>query len=300
MKNLLILLILIGFSATAFAQYMRNISNQTLEYNLPIIRLTQENTIPPPLKQIKAGIAPKDVVCKQGLELVMKKSNGQPICVKGTSVKTLTLRNYISEYNGAFGGEIPSDPFNRNQTNSIPLTLFPVTPQNVTLPDTTKQTQTFTDRISINKINQLKITNSDSTNGQKTHLAQLSINGVTLHTEDSENLPVKPGFDTLVFDYTIQNKDNDAFYAILDFEIQIGSKKYPTLPNDGGFSEILLSDEKRDSSFAIQIGKDANQVILNVKDPITQKTLWSIPVDLKPFNIKYKPEEGILVQENEN
>ena len=61
----------------------------------------------PPLKQFKSGIESKDVVCKQGLELVMKKSNGQPICVKSTSVRTLTLRNYIPEYNGAFGGEIP-------------------------------------------------------------------------------------------------------------------------------------------------------------------------------------------------
>ena len=212
----------------------------------------------------------------------------------------ITIVKLDEDFGSSSGEEIQSDLFNRNQTDSIPLTLFPVTPQNVTLPDTTKKNQTFTDRISINKINQLKITNSDSTNGQKTHLAQLSINGVTLHTKDIENLPVKQGFDTLVFDYTIQSKDNDAFYAMLEFEIQIGSKKYPTLLNDGDFSEILHTGEKRDSSFAIQVGKDANQVILNVKDPITQKTLLSVPVDLKPFNIKYKPEEGILVQENEN
>ena len=212
----------------------------------------------------------------------------------------ITLVEIGEVFGSSAAEDIPSDPFNQNQTNSIPLTLFPVTPQNVTLPDTTKQTLTFTDRISINKINLLKIINSDSTNGQNTHLAQLSINSVTLHTTDIENLPAKPGFDTLIFDYTIQSKDNDAFYAMLDFEVQVGSKKYPTLLNGGDFSEILLPDEKRDSYFAIQIGKDANQVILNVRDPITQKTLWSIPVDLKPFNIKYKPEEGILVQENEN
>jgi hypothetical protein len=65
-----------------------------------------------PLKQLKLGIEPKDIVCKQRpvyYELVMKKSNGQPVCVKGTSVKTLTLRNYIPEYNGSLGGEIPSN-----------------------------------------------------------------------------------------------------------------------------------------------------------------------------------------------
>ena len=62
-----------------------------------------------PLKQLKSGIEPKDVVCKIGLELVMKKSNGEPICIKGTSVKSLTLRGYIPEYNGVLGGETPSD-----------------------------------------------------------------------------------------------------------------------------------------------------------------------------------------------
>ena len=62
-----------------------------------------------PLKQSKLGIQPDEITCKEGLELVMKKSNGQPICVKGTSVKTLTLRNYIPEYNGALGGEIPTE-----------------------------------------------------------------------------------------------------------------------------------------------------------------------------------------------
>lgn len=62
-----------------------------------------------PLKQFKSGIPTDQITCKQGLELVMKKSNNQPVCVKGTSVKTLTLRNYIPEYNGSLGGEIPSD-----------------------------------------------------------------------------------------------------------------------------------------------------------------------------------------------
>lgn len=65
-----------------------------------------------PLQQFKSGIEAKDIVCKKEpvyYELVMKKSNGQPICIKGTSVKTLTLRGYIPEYNGVLGGPIPTD-----------------------------------------------------------------------------------------------------------------------------------------------------------------------------------------------
>ena len=41
-----------------------------------------------PLKQIKSGIVPENVVCKDGLDLIFK-LNGQPACVKTTSVQKL-------------------------------------------------------------------------------------------------------------------------------------------------------------------------------------------------------------------
>jgi len=54
--------------------------------------MVTEDEIPPavlsPLKQIKSGIVPENVVCKEGLELVFK-LNGQPACVKTTSVQKL-------------------------------------------------------------------------------------------------------------------------------------------------------------------------------------------------------------------
>ena len=37
---------------------------------------------PPPLKQIQDGTDPSAVTCTEGLELVMKVSNGLPACVK--------------------------------------------------------------------------------------------------------------------------------------------------------------------------------------------------------------------------
>ncbi|MDH5570090.1 MAG: hypothetical protein OEX98_09925, partial [Nitrosopumilus sp.] len=36
---------------------------------------------PPPLKQIQDGTDPSDVTCTEGLELIMKVSNGQPACI---------------------------------------------------------------------------------------------------------------------------------------------------------------------------------------------------------------------------
>ena len=47
-----------------------------------------EETVLSPLKQIKEGIAPESIVCKEGLELVFK-LNGQPACVKTTSIQKL-------------------------------------------------------------------------------------------------------------------------------------------------------------------------------------------------------------------
>jgi len=41
-----------------------------------------------PLKQIKEGIAPENIVCKEGLELIFKIS-GQPACIQSTSVEKL-------------------------------------------------------------------------------------------------------------------------------------------------------------------------------------------------------------------
>jgi len=49
---------------------------------------------PPPLKQIKDGINPSNVTCTEGLELVLKQTNGQPACIKPTSVAKLIERGW--------------------------------------------------------------------------------------------------------------------------------------------------------------------------------------------------------------
>ena len=49
---------------------------------------------PPPLKQVQDGTNPSDVICTEGLELIMKFSDGQPACVKSTSVEKLIERGW--------------------------------------------------------------------------------------------------------------------------------------------------------------------------------------------------------------
>jgi len=49
---------------------------------------------PPPLKQISDGVDPANVTCTEGLEIVLKKSNGNPACLKPTSVAKLIARGW--------------------------------------------------------------------------------------------------------------------------------------------------------------------------------------------------------------
>ncbi len=47
-----------------------------------------------PLKQMKNGIIPKDVVCKEGLELIFKSTDDSPACVKHETATKLIERGW--------------------------------------------------------------------------------------------------------------------------------------------------------------------------------------------------------------
>ena len=62
-----------------------------------IVNYNEANAIaffPPPLKQIKDGTNPTNVICTEGLELVLKQSTGQPACIKPTSMSKLIERGW--------------------------------------------------------------------------------------------------------------------------------------------------------------------------------------------------------------
>ncbi len=103
---LLFSVLVIGINSLAFAEEttvnatetigMTESSNPTstgdeimaIEDEIMITVDEMPETIPSPLKQIKEGVVPENVVCKDGLELVFK-LNGQPACVKTTSIQKL-------------------------------------------------------------------------------------------------------------------------------------------------------------------------------------------------------------------
>jgi len=73
-------------------------SSQTLLTLPPILFQDTpiEENLPPisPLKQIKNGILPEDVICKEGLELIFKLSDGSPACVQPSTTITLVFRGW--------------------------------------------------------------------------------------------------------------------------------------------------------------------------------------------------------------
>jgi hypothetical protein len=52
-------------------------------------------TVVSPLKQLKSGINVNDIQCAEGLELVIKKHNNSPACVKSATVEKLVLLGWI-------------------------------------------------------------------------------------------------------------------------------------------------------------------------------------------------------------
>lgn len=55
---------------------------------------TTEYSQLPPIKQLSSGILPKDIVCKEHLNLVFKTNNGAPACVMPTTVEKLIERGW--------------------------------------------------------------------------------------------------------------------------------------------------------------------------------------------------------------
>jgi hypothetical protein len=47
-----------------------------------------------PLKQFKSGIKAENIICKEGLTLIFKSTNGFPACVKSSSVSKLLMRGW--------------------------------------------------------------------------------------------------------------------------------------------------------------------------------------------------------------
>jgi len=120
---------------TIIAESKKGILNETsniLKNSLDSFTLLKElqNSLgiayfPPPLKQIDDGIEPTKVTCTEGLELVLKSSNGNPACLKPSSVSKLIERGWAIHI-------LPDYEKNQNNNSEIfTLGNFPVETKDV-------------------------------------------------------------------------------------------------------------------------------------------------------------------------
>lgn len=56
--------------------------------------VSEKSSLLPPLQQFKSGVSINEIKCKEGLQLVMKKTNGNPSCLRPATVATLIERGW--------------------------------------------------------------------------------------------------------------------------------------------------------------------------------------------------------------
>jgi len=56
----------------------------------------EEGQIQSPLKQVQSGVSAQDVVCREGLQLIIKTSNNSPACVSASTAAALVERGWAN------------------------------------------------------------------------------------------------------------------------------------------------------------------------------------------------------------
>ena len=64
------------------------------------ISLSEESVVPSPLKQFKAGIVVQNVICKAGLQLIIKAEDGSPACASPNTAGILIERGWAKSIIG--------------------------------------------------------------------------------------------------------------------------------------------------------------------------------------------------------
>ena len=95
------------FSGNALAVHTMNTDPFTVSYSVnagPMVpammeeeEMMMEKKIMSPIQQMKSGVAPADVTCKGGLELIFKAIDGSAACVKPSSVEKLIQTGWTSQ-----------------------------------------------------------------------------------------------------------------------------------------------------------------------------------------------------------
>jgi len=84
-----------GINQTAMmSPGMNGMSKSAMPTNTTVTPPMMAPKILPPLKQVKSGVAPKAVQCKQGFTLILKAEDGSPACVDPMVSQILLQRGW--------------------------------------------------------------------------------------------------------------------------------------------------------------------------------------------------------------
>ncbi len=159
------------------------------------------DTLMTPRAQMLAGLTANQVMCKDGLNLVIKAADGTPACIKASTVYKLIERSWIS-MDSAFAQE--SEP---EQVISEPKTF---TTQLDFLPNEYDRAMYFNARFSEGLIQYEVI----KTTFFKFTPFKEQTGGLSLNIIPENPLPLKPTFKLLL--ETLPNKENIGYYQAIE------------------------------------------------------------------------------------
>ncbi len=197
-------MLIFGFSITNVDAIQNPLELFMPSSEKPIIPDTSSMT---PRAQMLAGLSASQVMCKEGLNLVIKAENGSPACVKASTVYKLIERSWIS-----MGSAFAQEPeLETEQVSSEPKTI---TTQQDFLPNKSDRAMYFQARISEGLIKYTEIVKSNFF--KFTPFKEQSPQILPENT-----LPNRPPLRFLL--ETLPSKDNIDYYNAIDDYFQTDS-----------------------------------------------------------------------------
>ena len=160
-----------------------------------------------PRAQMLAGLSTNQVMCKEGLNLVIKGVDGSPACVKASTVYKLIERSWIS-IESAFAQEPEIE------TEQVLLESKTITTQQDFLPDESDRAMYFEARISAGLIKYTEIVKSNFFK-----FTPFKVQSPQIFPENP--LPNKPPLRFLL--ETLPSKENIGYYQAIDDYFQTSS-----------------------------------------------------------------------------
>jgi len=212
MKKILLItivsLLTLGFTIN-YVDAIKNPFELSIPSEKPIIPDTSAMS---PRAQMLAGLSANQVMCKEGLNLVIKTTDGSPACVKASTVYKLIERSWIS-MESAFAQE--SEP--EIETKQVIPEPKTITTQSDFLSNESDRAMYFTARFSEGLIKYTEVVKSNFF--KFTPFKDQSPSSAQIHPENT--LPNRPPLRFLL--ETLPSKENINYYQAIDDYFQTDS-----------------------------------------------------------------------------